>query len=332
MKTAVLLYGFMRTYETTSISLIKNILEPNNADLFIYTYNNEGVSYLPLSTSDINLIKCKQGNIQDSKGEKTNINKIKKAYGKYLKDISIVEYNPLKFINDTKNIPSFGAPVNRMFSLYNNITEVSKLLIKYAEKNDINYDIVILARPDLHFYTRIDVTKLDKEKLNIPFMGGNIKLNGKNEIYYVAGYKNVSKCEYIPYETIAFSDQFIISSYNNMKCLSLLYSKLPEYYKENFPVYHSESVLYYHLGLKQNLDVQQIPFYYEILRNNYIDKDNSFILKCLNANPNPNPKPKIDKYREKLKNDFLNIKYGLNSMLKIIWHIFKYLYYRIVTK
>ena len=45
-KTAILLYGYMRTYKTTSASFLDKVARPNDADVFVFTYSNEGVSKL----------------------------------------------------------------------------------------------------------------------------------------------------------------------------------------------------------------------------------------------------------------------------------------------
>ena len=326
-KTAVLMYGYMRTWKATAGSAIEKILKPNNADLFIYTFDNEGISALPLGTSDINTFKRKNADAQDKEGGLITEKALKQTYGKYLKSFTIAKYNEQRFIDDTKNIPTVCCPVNRIFSLYNNITECAKLLVKYAKKNKIKYDAVILIRPDLYFYSKVDVSKLDLNNLTIPSVGGNLKLDGKNDIYFSAGYKNVKRGEYIPVDTVPFSDQFVISSFDNMKTLATLYDSLQLYYSEDFPVYHAESTLYYHLGVKQNLNVDVKPLMYEILRTNYIETDNSFILK-LKRNTVAVDTSKGDKYKQKSKEDLHKIKDGLKACLKIPFHWIKWKYYK----
>ena len=216
--------------------------------------------------------------------------------------------------------------------MYNNITQCAQLLIRYAQKNNVQYDAVILIRPDLFFYSKVEVSTVDLKKLTIPCVGGNLKLDGKNDIYFSAGYKNIKRGEYIPFGTVPFSDQFIISSFENMKILETLYDSLPLYYSEDFPVYHAESTLYYHLGVKQNLEVEVAPVMYEILRTNYVETDNSFILKSkkiINEEPNS---LKVTKYKQKYKEDRRKIKEGIKALLKFPLYWLQWKYYKNFTE
>lgn len=339
MKTAVLLYGYLRTYKVTKEALFKNLIEPNNADIFIYTYDVEGVSALPLSTDNIDKEKTRHGKVQDMQGDDVTLDVLNKTYGKVIKKAKIVHYDPQKYIDDTANIPSPCTPSYRIYSLYNSITEVTKLLVDYVNETGAQYDAVVLFRPDLQLYTKVEIDKLDLRALNIPFVGGNLKIIGKNSLYYVAGYKNVKNAEYIPHEGVPFSDQFIISSYDNMKPLSTLYTKLYEYYTEDFPTYHAESTLYYHLGFKHNLHISVQPFFYEILRNNYIETDNSFLCKSLQSNSYKidkndckEKKMKQKKYKIKTYNDLFSILNGFKSFLIIPIHFAKYTLYKLIGK
>lgn len=328
-KVAVAMYGYMRTYKVTSRSLIKNVLAPNQADLFVYCFDNEGSSSVPLHTSDINDYKYKNASKQDMLGEPITPERLCKTYGKYLRDYKIINLNAQKFINDTYCIPQIdGLPkVERIYSCYYNITNAIKLVKNFSEKNNINYDALILIRPDLQFYTMVDVNLLDLEKVTIPYIGGNIEMQAKTPIYYCAGYKNVERCEYIPYHTIPFSDQFIISSYKNMVLLDNLYDCLPEYADRCFPTYHSESTIYYHLAFLNNLKVNIEKFDYEILRTNYIDKENSFQIVCNNCKDEIMTLEK--KYKDKIKSNILQIK---NSLIFNVFAIsinwIKYMFYK----
>lgn len=323
-KVAVVLYGFLRTYETTAKNLIKNILEPNNADLFIFTYNNEGISYLP-ENMDINQAKCKLSISQDLQGKTVTGEKLFKIYGKYLKDYKINHYNRKKFLKESKGVLSPFLPIERFYSLYYNISEATKLLLNFCKKHKVTYDAVILTRPDLNFYSSIDIKDIDLEKLNIPKYGGNIKCYEKPVPYYTCYYKNVERGEYIPWQEIIFSDQLIVSSMCIMRNLSSLYASLKEYNEYKLPVCHPETILYYHLAYKNKIEVKTLNIFYEILRSNFINATNEMIEWKEQENKAQKNKNiiKREKYKDKLKQDLKSIE-PLFSILKLPFHYFKY--------
>lgn len=320
-KTAILLYGYTRTYKTTAKSLLKNVAEPNDADIFVYCWDNEGVSNVKTNanTFEINNYKNKMSCKEDSQGKEVTTKTLENVYGERLKKCSIQKYDNTKFKNDSEGVPSPILPIERMFSLYYNITGVMKLLIKYEQENNIRYDNIILARPDLEFYSKIDLKNYNLNLLNIANYGGNINPNGKNELYYTCYYKNVERVEYIPSNEIAFSDQLIISKHENLEKLCNLYDMLKEYNQRNVPVCHPETVLYYHLALLQNIEVATNNIKYEILRNNFSRSENSFSLLKTNKTPS-----KTEKYKNKIKQNLKEFIFGLKAIIGIFINLIKY--------
>lgn len=191
-----------------------------------------------------------------------------------------------------------------------------KLLLEYEQQNNIKYDNIILTRPDLIFYSEIDISKYDLNCLNIPQYGGNVN-HEKKEINYVCHYKNVPRLEFIPSATIPFTDILIISKAENMRKLSSLYDNLIAYNEYGLPLCHPESIMYYHLGFTQNLQVSTHDIKYEVLRNNYREKENGIFLKF------PVP-PESNKYKIKLQKDVENIRKGFKSLLGIGLNFIKY--------
>ncbi len=319
MKTAIILYGFLRTFKITAKSLLEKVAKPNNADIFIFSYENEGISIIK-GVDDINKQKVQLGAKQDLEGDIITESILKNVYGDSLKKCSLQNYSEYtaKFIKDSKNIYSPTFPIERFFSLYFNITGVAKLLVDYENETGIKYDNIILTRPDLNFYSEIKLDDIDLDYLNIADYGGNIQAKDENELYYSCYYKNVERMEYIPYHSIAFSDQLIISKAENLRKLNSLYDNLQTYETYGLPVCHPETVLYYHLGLTQNLGVKTNDIKYEILRNNYMNAENEFTVK---SNTNNSKK---EKYKLKVKQDLINIGCGIKSIFGIVINIIKY--------
>lgn len=277
MKVAVIIRGFMRTFEVTKKSLIKNVLAPNNADLFVYTYDVCGNSSIPLSANTtIKLNEYKftdEYGKQDGFGESITEEALRRAYGNYLKCFWIVKndaYFKSKIAEDTKNVQKIDFDTNRIYSAYYTTTQAIKKFDLWCKEHGCHYDAVILMRPDLHIYSKVLVNNMCMKEINVPDNGGNINICGKTEIYEVLSYKNVERCEYIPYKEKYFTDQFLISSYENIIRLKSFYDSLPKYERRGFPTAHPESVMFYHMAYLPDVPVKLQHIHYEILRTNYI--------------------------------------------------------------
>lgn len=267
----------MRTYKKTSCSLLKNIINKNNADLYVYCFENEGIS--PLSTQkEINEEKRINGNKWDDEGDVVSEASLYQQYGERLVHFSINKYNKNKFISESKDIFSPILPIERCYSLYYNITNAVAMFKQYCEDNEIEYDGVLVTRPDLMFYDTIDFEKFDLSSITVPAYGGNYRFREKPQPYYVCYYKNVFKGELIPWNEIIFSDQFIFSSYANMVTLESLYSSLGLYNSNGLPVCHPETVLYYHLAYQHDISHTNVDINYEILRNDAVEIENEITL------------------------------------------------------
>lgn len=327
-KVAVVLYGFCRTYKDTAKSLIKNILKPNNADLFIFTYDNSGVSILS-NSEDINRQKAQLGNQQDKMGDVIDKNVLKDVYGEYLKDCKINKYNPEKFKKDSDGIYSPFFPIERFYSLYWNISGAINLLNDYVKKTKTEYDVVVLARPDLMFFDVVDIKNMETKAINIPSYGGNINCFEQPNPYYAMFYENIERAEQIPWHQVIFTDQFLISSFENMTNLSELYSCLSKYDSYGLPVCHPETVLYYHLAYNKNISVITNNIRYKILRNNFVQKTNELLLLKLEKQTKIS---KTVKYRTKAKDELRNLYKGIFSIYRFPVSAVKYLIYRFIKK
>ncbi|EJP5960090.1 hypothetical protein NUM01_004453, partial [Salmonella enterica] len=102
-KTAVILYGYMRTFKDTAPHLIKNILMVNNADLFIFCYENEGTSNI-INMENVNNEKNKNAVKWDSEGGLITESLLRSIYEDFLVEFSINKYNRNFFMEESKNI------------------------------------------------------------------------------------------------------------------------------------------------------------------------------------------------------------------------------------
>ena len=284
-KYAVCMYGFLRTYKITSNALITHVLKPNEADLFIFAPKHCGVSVIP---KDVEINEFKKNNQdkmwqQDLSGSLVTEENLKEKYSSYLKDFLLYDYDFNFFIESAKNIETLYDRIiqkERVCSLLYNISGAIKLLKEYCIKSNIKYDGVILLRPDLAFYEDLDCSEIDMDKINIPTGGGIINKNflASSNNFFVDYYKNAIEGILFRCNEHPFTDQMIISSFDNMLCLAQLFDNIEHYAELKLP-FHPETILFYELCFRQKKKVSVLDsVVYEIFRNNYEPLENGLML------------------------------------------------------
>lgn len=269
MKTAVVLFGFLRTFDKTANSLKKHIIEVNKADLFVFAPNQTGI---------INALEEKSKNNDTKLGRVVSSQEIMNVYGDCLKACEIWEYNEQLFIDqvDKYKIETI-ANINpvRIFSMFYHIKKSLQLLLKYEKLHNIKYDNIVLTRPDLAFYSGVDVRNYNLNDINVTKF--RISLGDERDIIAAQApvfyYKNVKKGILISNHRYVFNDPIIISSHDNiMKCCSI-YDTLEELVKDRFP-FNPESILWYILIYLNKLHLNLVPIEYEIFRANMKEIEN----------------------------------------------------------
>ena len=276
-KVAVCMYGQLRTYNITSKSLIRHVLEVNNADLFFYGPEEVGVSIVE---PDKDPTQAKFGNLKlleerDRDGGRVQKKDLEKVYGAYLKEAVLnnkAAYECHNLDCDTYSI----VPVERVYSMLKNMEGAVRLAMDYSRTKGIVYDCFLLIRPDLAFYSDICIDKIDTDEsfIHIPQGGGNLK-NG-NEQYYCAYYKNVERGELIEAYKQPFTDQFILGTRKAFESLKGISSRLKYYSEIGLPI-HPETIMFYNLAFGSRKVILHKEWKYEIFRNNYATVENEFL-------------------------------------------------------
>jgi len=152
MKIALLIAGYLRSFENNIETLKKNIIENNDVDIYIHITKNKETKYL---NYDINLNKI--------------INLLNPKYVVISEDI---DFKKGEKINHIKN------QNYKFFWLNEERKRISKLENKC-------YDIVFKIRPDVYLNSYIDFNKIDINKVNIPFESkiDSSKLKNNEDLY-----------------------------------------------------------------------------------------------------------------------------------------------------
>lgn len=278
MKVAVCAYGLLRSFDKTSESLKKHILEKNNADLFVFAPNKAGTVFIPKG-EDINSYKRDNKDLflnKDSEGELVTEARLKEVYGDYLKKSYLYDSNSIQHDIDTSRVAMNDILIpSRVLSLFYNLSGAAKLALESGNE----YDAIILLRTDLAFYSELDVTKLDLNYLHIPFGGGALN-DGKAQVpcYYVGYYKNMELGELIQANRHVFTDQLLVADKSQIQVLANLYSNISEYLSRGVP-FHPETILFYALSYCQQRNVViHEEWLYEIVRDNTLLIENDDII------------------------------------------------------
>lgn len=171
MRTALILYGSLRTFFMKMREyndgirvcdlLMKNIIEPNNPDIFISTdtddfFYNGAQNFC---SNQINILDNSCYRLNDKVNfltvdESKNIieKELKIFFGNRLKNIIISDstndtINDLKYKSLEHKI-SMGAPIANLVGQYRKIMLGRKLFENYEKENNIKYDCIAKFRPD----------------------------------------------------------------------------------------------------------------------------------------------------------------------------------------
>lgn len=135
MKLAVQLFGHLRSYEQVVPYLKAHVIENFDCDIFIHTWSEE-------EHSDPSWHKSPN----DGKVKKlTNEKKLRELYKPEkleIEDNKIIEYPG--YFNANNNIALRG-----MKAMCYSQSRVNRLRKEYAQNNNIEYDLVIVLRPDV---------------------------------------------------------------------------------------------------------------------------------------------------------------------------------------
>lgn len=212
MKTAIIFAGFFRTFDVVKETLREHVLEPLNCDVFFVAPktmfanpSNEIPEYHHIYSQNTNLVDIKW-------------------FGSRLKSYNLIDHDAKKYkdlitANNISEITYCGQYSWRILSYMHNISLSVKLFNDYVENNNINYDAVILTRPDIKYYKSIDYSFVNFTKLNYALHS------------VVEGKVGTS----IPY-----NDQMVIASPSIISIYSNLYDNVLAYHKNDGTLFNSE--------------------------------------------------------------------------------------------
>jgi hypothetical protein len=278
MKIALILFGFLRTFEFCKQSFVDNLVNPLDVDVFISTpetvYTQPKDEIIPFHKwYSINSVKV------------TNQLEI---FGDHLKskDIRAYDSNFYKKAANRSGIPEIN-PVQqyafRVLSQMHNITLSVNLFKKYVESTNSKYDLVILTRPDVKFQTLFNPNVVDLNKINGPkyiLIHPNhpeLKNLSSKQKYEIDIRKREGAARVIAPKNVTggvdrfFNDQIICGSQNNILAYHDYYDESIKNHRET-NCFNPETFMGLHL-LRKKIEWTFTDFVlFELYRSDFLDE------------------------------------------------------------
>jgi hypothetical protein len=235
MKVAVCISGQLRTYEECYANLIKNILAPLNADVFMQVWDTVGASH-----------KEKIANL-DQVDEK-------KLIAMYNPKKLVIEKQPEGASDELygKKVPQTLKETEPLhyksaLSMYYQIKMCNDLAVNYAAENGFKYDIIMRVRPDTMFLEQVPQKYLQKV------------IDNSTLLYFV---------DYAINTKYAVCDKFAFGGTEGMSSYASVWDKIEEHWEKPFgnnpPFTHKvgERLLKFHVDNEEELIAR--PFYLDV--------------------------------------------------------------------
>ena len=154
MKVAVIITGQLRDYKINALNHVKQIIEPNNADVFVYACNKNTIH-----TCGENVTQ--KYNITSVESKESITKDVKSLYGENLKAVEINENESLS----DEDFGTIGYFRKRMQNQMDNIRSGFLMAQRYAHENGFKYDVIVRSRPDNSQYADVvNLSEIDIEK------------------------------------------------------------------------------------------------------------------------------------------------------------------------
>ena len=271
-KTAVLLYGMLRTFRTTAPSFHRHVVMPNNADVFYFgPTQSDAPSVMHKGQLDV------FGNVKmNPKGDLDSTDAVPQddlaaAYGPSLRQYRLHRVDQDEFIRQAAMVSRedwiFGLNPARMFSMVFNMEGAVNLLMEYEKAHRVHYHFIIITRPDLAFFSPL-VARGTFGQIHIPSgegfdEWGRKHLRNASVLYY----KNVLTGDFLEgADRHHFNDQIFLLRREDLPCFINLSKSLSEYLAQRVPA-SPETILFLHLCNRHKLEPVYHPEWcYEIYR------------------------------------------------------------------
>lgn len=238
-KIALCISGYLRTFEECYPSIFKNIIEDNDVDIFIHTYDKIGNSSGWRSPMDLS--------------EDINMKFLESIPN--LKMIAIQKFEDIKYqFEKFRKYQPHITNINVIACIFYKIYQCNELRKQYELENNIKYDLIIRTRGDQIF----------EKKINFDFPENKILINaypwGDEDFvdHFVGEDSGQPGCRN---EEEWINDRFAVGNSENIDHLCDLYNHFGELI-ENEQYCELEHLMYKHINNKGiEFEKRKLQFY-----------------------------------------------------------------------
>ena len=238
-KIALCISGYLRTFEECYPTILKNIIQDNDVDIFIHTYNKIGNSSGWRHPIDLS--------------EDINMEFLESI--PYIKMMRVENWDNIKYkFNEFKKIHPQTTNINVIGTIFYKIYMCNQLRKEYEIENNVKYDLIIRMRGDQIF----------EKKINLDFPENKILINSYpwgDEDYVHHFISEDCGTDGGRNETEWINDRFAVGNSDNIDYLCDLYNHFGELI-ESARFVELEHLLYLHL-MKNNVELEKrsLQFY-----------------------------------------------------------------------
>ena len=234
MRVALVFYGFFRTFDFCKTSLQEHVLDIINPDIYI---NSPDTIYAPPDDEIPELHNMNSRSLEQT-NSRINFFSTDKLQACHLRQYKSAYYKQYVAARRMITKTSVNQYSWRVLSAIHSISLAIQSFKTHSRKHHLEYDLVILTRPDLRYYRYFDLSNIRLDCINypshhmcdpchptmdpIPFVQRNsIEPRIRHGAAKVFGTNH------------NFNDQIICGSPDNIIELGKVFGMIPQYYKEN---------------------------------------------------------------------------------------------------
>jgi len=175
MKIAICISGFLRTWELSKTSLLKNLIQDHDYDLFIHTYNQ---NYFEYSSGLVDQFYSEEeiyNMFTDFNLKKLVIEDRDKIIGNIEDESYKYKDVPNFFIKIKESSDNSSKTLNLGIRIYDQLRKyylVNKIRKEYQIENNIDYDFYVKTRFDILYLDKINWSNFTDENIVYNGIGG----------------------------------------------------------------------------------------------------------------------------------------------------------------
>jgi hypothetical protein len=230
MKAACVFAGYFRTWDYVKDTFVNRIMNPLTADIFFSSPKtvfsppeNEVREFHHIHSQNQQLVEP----VISFFGDKLKSYELRDSDQSHWRSIIAANHMSEKNIHNQYHW--------RTLAQIHGISASMQLFKRYVEEFGITYDLVILARPDVKYYSEFNVDHIDLSKVNYQTHSMN---NGRLSILAPTSAPSPSLKQ-------AFNDQILAGSQSKMLSFASAYDSIIRYHKEGI-CFNTETLLGIH--------------------------------------------------------------------------------------